>query len=29
MNRILYNATFAVGLLTIAWEGAGNIPGNP
>jgi len=29
MNRILYNATFAVGLLTIAWVGAGYIPGNP
>jgi hypothetical protein len=29
MNRILYNATFAVGLITIAWVGAGYIPANP
>ena len=29
MNRILYNAALAVGLITIAWVGAGYIPGNP
>lgn len=29
MNRILYPTIFAVGLLAIAWVGAGYIPGNP
>jgi hypothetical protein len=29
MNRFLYPTTFAVGLLAIAWVGAGYIPGNP
>ncbi len=29
MNRILYPTTFAVGLLAIAWVGAGYIPGHP
>lgn len=29
MNRSLHHAAFAVGLLALAWVGAGYIPGNP
>jgi len=29
MNRILHHAAFAVGLLAVAWVGAGYIPGSP
>jgi len=29
MNRLLHHAAFALGLLAIAWVGAGYVPGNP
>lgn len=29
MNRSLYHAAFAIGLLVVAWVGAGYVPGSP